>query len=775
MEKFGLKDQLKFKDIALILKIYSNLMKEFNYMDFVDLELHTRYLLQRHPEAAKFKALFVYEGEDMDKIAADIICSILKQANSAVISNNPDISIFHFRGAMPSYFADRLSNEFKCKKVDLKKDHENINEVPSRKIEADTRDEQANAVAKHIALKIRSGINPKDIVIISRSVGDDLHVFNEALRKRGINYILVGGIGFFRQPEIIEFMSLLNCIHKSTSADENHICRTIKIMEILKEEQIDVLRRTILIDRKSFLDAFREMFPVESADFWKIIETSKAKSKEMKISAFIYYLMNEFGFIKKSIGDEFVSGLYSYFYRILTDYADQFKKLRKAELNFENLMDNLYELLSGFGKEMDIPYSSELEAVKIMTIQQSKGSIFKHVYMVDMTEDNFPRPFFENPLLTSYELKQLGIEPVNDIDAQYLSEKRLFDIAQTRASEETVYCSYNTNNDNSPTYVSPFIRELELDSVYNEITNAILDETDLFVKLVGDNYNTSAEGFDGLFNDDLTEKLKRIQFIISHNENSVMDTVTEGIPKIFSASALETFKDCPEKYFLKQIVKLKEPVSPHAFLGKAVHKILQLFHGTHDENSGSDDYGNGDINKIVNKVWIEMDFYSRFEKRNLYLITKRMVDNYLKYISGKIPDVTGVEEDFEFKFCGIKLRGRIDRIDKLEYGCENVVDYKTGKNSKMEKGLLSEIKNGKNFQIPVYRWARDAACISIYWLRKEKGKMEAAIDFTKPENIEVLNAAEQNLIDTVETIRSGIFHAEGENCRMCYFSPICRN
>ena len=51
--------------------------------------------------------------------------------------------------------------------------------------------------------------------------------------------------------------------------------------------------------------------------------------------------------------------------------------------------------------------------------------------------------------------------------------------------------------------------------------------------------------------------------------------------------------------------------------------------------------------------------------------------------------------------------------------------------------------------------------------------MEAEIDFTDEESKRVLEIAKDNLFETVESIRTGCFGAEGKNCRMCYFDRIC--
>ena len=139
---------LKYEDLILIADIYQQTLKKFNYVDFVDLTLLTRKLYRNNPELIKFKALFVYEAEDLDAIMGDIIELILREVEDAVISINPDLGIYSFRGARPDYIMKKVKKNFRFNELEfepaLDKPEESI-------LESRTGDEQADAVASHIA------------------------------------------------------------------------------------------------------------------------------------------------------------------------------------------------------------------------------------------------------------------------------------------------------------------------------------------------------------------------------------------------------------------------------------------------------------------------------------------------------------------------------------------------------------------------------------------------------------------------------------------------
>ena len=101
----------KYEDLHLIMKLYQQALVKFNYVDFVDLTIHTKKLLNSR-NLLNFKALYVYEAEDMDVLTAELLAAILKGVDEAVISIDPDSCIYPFRGARPDYIRNILLNKF---------------------------------------------------------------------------------------------------------------------------------------------------------------------------------------------------------------------------------------------------------------------------------------------------------------------------------------------------------------------------------------------------------------------------------------------------------------------------------------------------------------------------------------------------------------------------------------------------------------------------------------------------------------------------------------
>jgi len=754
---------LKYRDLQEIIKRYEKAKEKFNYLDFVDLTIHTRELIRKKPQIFSFNYVFIYEAEDMDTITSEIVIEILKNTENAVVSLDAETGIYQFRGAMPDNFKENLTNNFKFRErfFDIEK-----SKIKEYFLAAETRDEEADYIAHDISLRIKNGVRPEEIAIISRSVGDNVNILTDALRRKGVNYVVSGGIGFFRQREINEILSLLTCINEMEKTDDIHFYRTLKITGCISDDEVDILRKDALIRGHSLQTVFSENMSEKSREFWDKMKELKEISGEETVQHFIFRIMNDFGFLKKAAEDEFTARLYSYFYMVVKDFSEHYLRLKNEILYFSKFMDNLYDLLSGFGKDMDIPFVSDLEAVKILTVQQAKSEKFKIAYLADMTEENFPRPYFENPLLSAEDYRALGLKPVPGVIEQYEFEKKLFEVARTRA-EEIIYSYFETETDGSPVEISSFINGFNIVPIKDKIKAAVIDEKDFFVNLVELVPLKEIEEYTERLEGSLKEKAKLILKAVNFEEQMLCDRVSKGIPASFSYTSISSFTECPEYFFLRHILKLNEPDTMHKMLGTAVHKILHKVHA-------DDVTCEKEVSALVQEIWGELEFSSEFESRNLLILVNNILAEYFNLIENSDFEVLATEEDFNISLNGIQITGRYDRIDNYN-GFERVVDYKTGKRVSAERGLLNEVKKGKNFQIPIYKWARDCDLFTVYRLRFPSEKMEVNIDFRDDKAGKILAEAEELLVNTVNEIKKGIYlPGESGRCRNCYFKRICR-
>ncbi len=760
---------LKYRDLALIEKKYAIILKKFNFLDFVDITLHTARLLEEQEDLIKFKKVLIYEGEDMDGVTARIAVVLIKNSLSSAVSINPDSSVYRFRGARPLHFKKSLEENFEIKV----KNFSSLNKFASEFfLSAYSRDEEAKGIASHIAEKIKLGVNPSEICIITRSSGTGMEIFSEALRNKGINYVISGGIGFFRQREIIELLSLLRCLLEGDNAPELDIYRSVLLCNAAGADQLDYVRARQQVNRRSFMEVFSSEFPEEKKSYSEKISSFSEEFKDADAYTFIYRVMEREGFFKRAVTEEESAPLYSYFMRIVEEFSTHYGKFHGRAPFFREFMESLYDLLKGFGKDMDIPYISDREAVKIMTVQQSKGERFKVAYIADLNDEEFPRPYRENPLLSSRDRSNLSLKPVPGVPEQYEFEKRLFNIARTR-SDTTVYCWYEHQDGGAPADISPFLRDMVPDEEKMIKSNRIVDIHDFLVAAaqlipIKEIEELSLNSGDS----ELKEKVIFLKNILEYDPSSLRDRVTDGIPEIFSYTALKSFSSCPRSFFYRRILNIKEPPSINQFLGIAAHKALEKIYSDRI-------FSFEKAQKVLMQLWSDTGFYSSFESRNFYRILKKMVKEYYQCIK-KEKDISAekvyTEKSFKFHFRGKAFTGRFDRLESLKGGAERVVDYKTGSRVPAVRGQLNAVKRGDDFQIPIYRLARKPALFTIYRLREKAEKMRVDIDFSMESTRKSIRAGEELLLENISRIEEGIFKDGPEaksKCRRCYFSGIC--
>lgn len=747
----------KFKDLLLIYEAYENILKELNLADFSSLTECMLKLLRNNSSLGASELLLVYQSEDMDRIAGDIILLLTARAYSSVVSLDISSGIYSFRGAEPWNLRRKILALEGIKEVRLKpsEKHPKSFRIPALSPESEMR-----LISSHIASLLKSGIRPAEIGVIARSVGEETSVLAEAFSSYGINSVISGGIGFFREKEVTQIISFLEALLERDSAEESHIYRALQLSGIIEEEELDSCRRSSLIKSRPLLDTLSED---KRKEYLKFLESFKVD--QMKgVPELIYSVMSRLGFLKEAAMDRRSSMIYGYLLKSVTDYSDLTRRMTGSKPLFRYFMENIFELLSGFGKDMDIPVSEEEEAVRIMTVQQAKGERFRVVYLMDMVEGIFPREFMENPLLSTREQRALGIKPPEDRKRQLINEHKLFKAAESSADETLIYAYYTADNASSPVEVSEFISLETSSDISLDINNNVNVEREFLLKSASDLSDSEREELASLIDKDLGDSLIRINRLGAFQRDSVHDMVTEGIPDTFSSSSLSCYADCPALFFINNILRLSSPDTIHLLFGTAVHRMLQLYHSDSMEK---------DTDKIAARSWLETGIPQGFEGRNYFFLAKKMLLEYILSAREENFTVEKTEESFRFSHRGSFFAGRFDRIDRVD-GALRVADYKTGSGIKGEKGLINALKRGENYQIPVYAKASGADLFTVYRLRFDAPRMRVTLELNTEDISEALREGWKSIDTLTDSIREGLFRpSPGNACRNCYFSRCC--
>ncbi|KWW29657.1 MAG: hypothetical protein AUK63_1257 [bacterium P3] len=215
---------------------------------------------------------------------------------------------------------------------------------------------------------------------------------------------------------------------------------------------------------------------------------------------------------------------------------------------------------------------------------------------------------------------------------------------------------------------------------------------------------------------------------VIHKTAAIMKRLQQLAGKGFSPSALNTYRNCPLKYYFRYIMQVRENDELEDSLDKSqfgtlVHTILQDLYG----RLGNRPLTVADMLALQNSAdeCIEAHFSAMgrdFVRHGRTYLQQRIAQKQIKHLihddiafieSGNSLQIAALEHPFEGTVelhdgRVARLQGVADRIDLIN-GHLRIVDYKTGKVE--EKELVTDDKqvgagelSDKSFQVLMYTW-----------------------------------------------------------------------
>lgn len=222
----------------------------------------------------------------------------------------------------------------------------------------------------------------------------------------------------------------------------------------------------------------------------------------------------------------------------------------------------------------------------------------------------------------------------------------------------------------------------------------------------------------------------------------------------FSYSRIDTYQQCPAKYFYSYIAKEPRLFNPPAVLGNIVHAVLENVldnDKTLDLNELEEEY-----NKNI-PIWDPEDNIPK----DLISVGSVILQEFYDEYSDKKFNIYEKELGFDFIIGSYRIIGFIDRVD-IVGDRVNIIDYKTGK----WEVALKDIAN--NLQLGIYALAmhnifpEKEIYAELHYLRsgKKKGHL-----FT-PEDIENVKL---KLISSITKIINDTNFTATSNVRICSY------
>jgi DNA helicase II / ATP-dependent DNA helicase PcrA len=436
--------------LASVYDLYERKMRQANALDFDDLLLKTVALFDAAPEACdwynrRFRYILVDEYQDTNRIQYRLIRQLTRTHHNLCVVGDEDQSIYRWRGAdienilsfekdYPETRIIRLEQNYRSTQLILDAATAVVSNNRARKgktlwtnrgtgqriglYEASHADEEAEFVSSEVERAL-SEEPDKHFGVLYRTNAQS-RVLEEAMRRRGIPYRLVGGFSFYARAEIKDALAYARLA--SNLRDSASFVRIV-----------NTPARGIGATTLSALEALARE---RSLSLWEALEQELARPSGLPPRAL--RSLESFRAIVRGLASELERLPISEFFKSLLERTQYLEVLRQegspeSEDRLENLMElvnaaagadergeTLSEFLDRAALVSDADEYDERARVTLMTLHTAKGLEFSRVYLVGLEEGLLPH-------------KLSGFE-----DAAIEEERRLCYVGMTRAQDRLV-------------------------------------------------------------------------------------------------------------------------------------------------------------------------------------------------------------------------------------------------------------------------------------------------------------------------------------------------
>lgn len=144
---------------------------------------------------------------------------------------------------------------------------------------------------------------------------------------------------------------------------------------------------------------------------------------------------------------------------------------------------------------------------------------------------------------------------------------------------------------------------------------------------------------------------------------------------MLSATDIDTYRACPLRYKFARVFRIPREPSLHQRFGITVHQVLERFHAHGTEQLGP----LAELHTLLDRAWQRGGFGDSGEERQLYAKAVAALARYHERASSDPGHPVWFERQFSFRLGEHLVRGRVDRVNRLDSGEYELVDYKTGR------------------------------------------------------------------------------------------------
>ena len=454
----------KRPEMGEIYKEYVSRCFKAGAMDFDDLLLKTNELLTRFPEVLakyqdRFRYILVDEYQDTNHSQYLIVRALSDRFQNICVVGDDAQSIYAFRGANINNILNFQKDYEDVKMFRLEQNYrstKNIVNAANSIIEKNqTKLDKvvwtANEVGEKITVnrsltdgdegryvassifenKMQNQAKNGDFAVLYRTNAQSRSI-EDALRKRGLDYRIYGGLSFYQRKEIKDVLSYLRII--INPADEEALKRIINFPgRGIGQTTIDRLIVSANEYNKSIFEILKNLHKLsininggtktKLQNFATMIESFQIMSKTNNAFDLAEHVCKASGLIQEFKKDGTPEGMTRM--ENIEELLNGIKDFVEGQQEIVDSTGSLAEFLEdvALATDLDNEEGEDSDKVALMTIHLAKGLEFEYVYIVGLEENLFPSAMSMN---TRSELEE---------------ERRLFYVALTRAKKQA-YLTY---------------------------------------------------------------------------------------------------------------------------------------------------------------------------------------------------------------------------------------------------------------------------------------------------------------------------------------------
>jgi DNA helicase-2/ATP-dependent DNA helicase PcrA len=461
--------------VAQVYEIYQRLLREANAFDFDDLLVKPVELLTSHPDVharyrERFNFVLVDEYQDTNRAQYAFLNLIAGEKANLFVVGDDDQSIYGWRGAdirnileferdYPAAGTVRLEENYRSTQRILDAANHVIAENVRRKgktlrtanregepltlVEMSDEADEAEWVTAEIRSRVADGAErtPRDFVILYRTNAQSRSM-EEALRREGLPYRIVGGQRFYERREVKDVLAYLRLV--ANPADDEAFLRVVnvprrgigdmsvaRLAEWAKRAGVPLLAAAARAEEIESLRGGAAKALPEMAG--QLAKYAALADQGLGLDKILRVLVLETGYLA-SLAEEGAEGeeRISNVDELIAGAADLQARYDESD---PTLTAEMEELEVGSLRPIDLflahvalvtdidQHDPSADAISLMTIHNAKGLEFPVVFVTGLEDGLFP------------------LSRVLDEPEQLEEERRLFYVALTRA-EEKLYLTY---------------------------------------------------------------------------------------------------------------------------------------------------------------------------------------------------------------------------------------------------------------------------------------------------------------------------------------------